>query len=295
MQIPQRLPPGSSSFPYPKEGKVEAREVGKGEARNRPVKSSEGQVWSRTGDIRVLRELIRRRFLSLDTPIPGKKEMSSIERFVSEGHPLQYLSRIAIAKQFVEKKLPLSLETLRSFYKVLEGFSEPEEPAGKESPPSPEFPHTHDRYKTPVAPPSHTPQVKELLEGFNRGKNKNGKWILLPFTCSLGDKTLHACLRLYVEKGAQKASQLALSVRSPFSGEVPWYFVWYPGDPKGVLRMYPPFPKGRESAIPLDLLVIFREKLRKVGFLLDDNKNSRTAFDGFDEIEEKLQNIDMWV
>jgi len=295
MQIPPRLPSGSSSFPYSKEGKVEAREVGKGEVKNRLVRPDEGRLESRFRDLRVLRELIHRRFLTSGTPIPGKKEMSSIERFVSEGHPLQYLSRIAIAKQFVEKRLPLSLETLRSFYKVLEGFSETEEPAGRASPPSPELPNTHDSYKTPVAPPSHTLQVKELLERFNRGKNKSGKWILLPFTCSLGNKTLHGCLRLYVEKGAQTASKLALSVRSPFSGEVPWYFVWYPGDPKGVLRMYSPFRKGRESTIPLDLLAIFREKLRKVGFFLDDNKNSSTEFDGFDEIEEKLQNIDVWI
>ena len=293
MQIPPRLPPGSSSFPNPKEGKVEGGGVGKGEARNRPVKISEGQVGSRTGDIRVLRELILRRFLASPTLVAGRKDITSIERFVSEGHPLQYLSRIAIAKRFLEKKLSLSLETLRPFYKVVEGFSETEEPAGRES--SASTPHTHATTQTFVPPPLPTLQAQDLLEGFNRGKNKNGKWILLPFTCSLGDKTLHACLRLYVEKGAQTASKLALSVRSPFSGEVPWYFVWYPGEPKGVLRMYPPFRKGRESAIPLDLLVIFREKLRKVGFLLDDNKNSRTAFDGFDEIEEKLQNIDVWI
>ena len=277
---------------------MEDRRVGKGEVQNRLVKPDEGQWESRSRDFPVLRELIHRRFFTSGTPIPGRNKMSFIERFVAEGQPFQYLSRIAIAKQFVEKKLPLSLENLRSFYKfykVLEGFSDSEEPAGRESSATTELPNTYASSQTAVFPPSYDLQMKQLLDRFNRGKNKNGKWILLPFTCSIGDKPLHGCLRMYVEKGSQTASKLALSVRSSSPDEVPWYFVWYPEGSKQVLRMYPPFRKGRESAIPQDLLLIFREKLRKVGFLLDDNKNSSTEFDGFDEIEEKLQNIDVWI
>lgn len=294
MQILPRLPQGSSSFSYPKEGKVEGQGVGKGEVQNQPVKHTEWQFGARSRDFRLIQELIHRRFFMSGTPIPGRKELSSIERFVSEGLSLQYLQRIAIAKQFVDKKLPLSLEALRSLYRVLEGSSQSEEPAGRESQASTESPNTSVSSQVLVFPPLDYPQVKELLDQFNRGKNQKGNWYLLPFTCSIADKSFHGCLRLYVEEGAETASKLVLSLRPLSIGGKPWYFVWYPGEPKRTLRMYPPLLKDREFVMPLDLLSIFREKLRKVGFLLDDNQSS-TEFDGFDEIEEKLQNIDMWI
>ena len=294
MQILPRLPQGSSSFSYPKEGKVEGQRVGKGEVQNQPVKHVEGQFEARSGDVRLIRELIHRIFFISGTPIPGRKELSLIERFVSEGLSNQYLQRIAIAKQFVDKKLPLSLEALRSLYKILEGSLQSEEPAGRESQTSTKSPDTPASSQALVFLPLDYPQVIVLLELFNRGKNQKGKWILLPFTCSIADKCFHACLRLYVEEGAETASKLVLSLRTLSTSGKPWYFLWYPGEPKGTLRMYPPFLKDREFVMPLDLLAIFREKLRKVGFLLDDNKSIR-EFDGFDEIEEKLQSIDMCI
>lgn len=295
MQIPPRLPPGSSSFPYPKEGRVEGQGVVRGEVQNQPVKHAEERFEVRSKDFRLIRELIHRRFSTSGTPIPDLKEFSSLEKFVSEGPSLQYLRRIAVAKQFVEKKLPLSLEALRSFFRVLEGSSQSEEPSGKESLASTDSPTAYASSQTAVFPPLHNVQVKELLDQFNRGKNQKGKWFLLPFTCSLANKPFYVCLRLYVEEGAQTASKLVLSVRPPTSTKEPWHFVWYPHEPKRPLRVYPPFQKDKESSIPSELLGTFRDKLRKVGFLLDDNKNSSTEFDGFDEVEEKLQNIDMWI
>ncbi len=224
-------------------------------------------------------------------PVPGKKELPLLEKFLSEGSPIQYLSRIAVVRQFLEKNLPLSLENLRSFYRVLEGGTESSEASKGES----RFPteETVPPHAVPLQMLSNDPTIRELLENFNRRKNRKGKWAVLPFTCSLEGTHYHGCVRLFTEEGT--ASKVVLSVRRFASDGLPWYFVWFPHEPKRPLRMYPPFQQSKECAIPMQVLETFRKKLRKLGFILDDNKNSSTVIDGFDEIEENLQNIDVWV
>ncbi|MCX7786860.1 MAG: hypothetical protein N2442_04080 [Spirochaetes bacterium] len=236
-----------------------------------------------------LRELIHQRFSLWSISLPERKGLLCIERFLSKGAPLEYFPRIAVVKQFLEKNLPLSLEALESCYKCIEGRQEETVIAQEEK----------SRLSTdPCTAPLQTDapledlQTKRLLNEFNRRKNRRGKWTVLPFSCALEDNLYHGCLRLYSEEGT--TSKVVLSVRRHSLDGLPWYFVWYPQEPKRPLRMYPPFQE-KESSIPVELLEAFRKKLRKIGFILDDNKNSGLGFDGFDEIEGNLQNIDVWI
>ncbi|GAB4372368.1 MAG: hypothetical protein Kow009_08380 [Spirochaetales bacterium] len=86
------------------------------------------------------------------------------------------------------------------------------------------------------------------------------------------------------------ASKVVLSVRKSSADGLPWYFVWNPEGSKKTLRMYPPLREGKDSTISTELLETFRKKLRKLGFILDDNKSRSTEFDGFDETDGILQN-----
>lgn len=292
MQIPPRLPPGSSSFSHPKEGKVGGQETGRGEKQNPFLNYSEGYAGGRIKGFSSLRGLIHQKFLISGTPIPGTKELLIIERFLSEGTPLQYLSRIAIAKQLMEKNLPLSFKVLRSFYRVLEGV-ESEETSKRE---------IHLSTEASAAPgqatmkdPADDLKMRKLLKEFNQKKNRKGKWVVLPFTCSLEGNSYHGCLRLQVGERSEIPTKLVFSLRRRSVETFPWYFVWFPNEPKRPIRMYPPLQKGKVLSLPAELLEIFRKKLRKVGFILDDNKNSSTGFDGFDEIEGNSQNIDVWI
>ncbi len=282
MKIPPQPPPGSFSLIRSTEGKERNREAGGGEMQHAlPIKGFSG-----------LRELIVKQFLSGGTAIPPRKGIPLIERFLSEGPPTQYLSRIALAKQFVEKDLPLRLESLRVLYNVLEGSAEDEAASRGEN----HFPPDVSEAPAEAHPfyPSENPRVKDLLDTFNRRKNKKGQWIVLPFSCFLEGVPYHGCLRLYKEGGT--SSKVVLSVRRHGVDGLPWYFVWFPHDLKRPVRMYPPSsPQGKVTSIPGELLETFREKLRKVGFILDDNKSSSAVCDGFDESEKNLQNIDIWI
>jgi len=292
MQISPRLPPGSSSFIHPNEGKVVNQEVQRGEGQNPPLPTCiEEYGETRTKGFSSLRELIHLKLFLKGISIPGKQQVSIIERFLSEGHPFEYLSRIAVVKQFLDKNLPLSMETVRSLYRAIEGREDPEDLSKGES-------HLPSE---PSAVPCQTDgflplkdfQTKKLIEDFNGRNNRRGKWMVVPFSCSLEGTLYHGCLRLYGR--GETASKVVLSLRRHASNGLPWYFVWFPQEPKPPLRMYPPFRNGKEFSIPDELLEAFRKKLRKIGFILDDNKNSSTGFDGFDEIEGNLQNIDVWI
>ncbi len=292
MQIPPRLPPGFSSFIHSNEGKAVNRAVERGGGQHSALPQSiEGYGEARIKGFSSLRDFIRQTFFLRGISIPGKQQMSIIERFLSEGTPLEYLSRISVVKQFLDKNLPLSGETLRSFYKVIEGRVDLEDLSKGESqlPTEP----SSVPYQTNGFLPWKDLQTKQLLEEFNRRKNQRGKWIVIPFSCSLEGNLYQGCLRLYGEE--ETASKMVLSVRRHASNGLPWYFVWFPQEPKRPLRMYPPPQNGEALSIPIELLEAFRKKLRKIGFILDDNKNSSTGFDGFDEIEGNLQNIDVWI